>query len=597
MKSKNEEIFRDKLEELSKIKKEYATGYSRYSGIRAVLFLLSAGFILIGAFDGKNLMLVLGIVLFVLFCAIVAAHGKLVKKQAVCDSRIEVCQNYVSRYSEAWRDFSDDGSKYLELSDTVARDIDLLGPNSLYQFISVCHTTIGKKSLADVIKNGRNDNSELAEINSATEELGRKIDYSVEFEASGVRFQKQKRQVDIEKLQNISEINTDISVPVWMKICRFAIPVVMFVLILLVALKYVHYLVPVGTFIVFLSLSILTKSRSDEIIMPCYLAGHGLDDLIDMMRVISDEEFESKRLNSIKILVDNESGALLALKKLERLIQCFNIMYNPLLHQLLSGLVAWDYHIACKVEDWQKKYSKQVSKGIDGISEMEVLMSLSTLARIRETSYACVKNDSKCEVKCTDMYHPLILPDKVVENNAQISNGITIITGSNMSGKTTFLRTLAINLSLAYMGAPVCAGELSTNRMKMFTSMRITDDVVNGISTFYAEILRIKQMAEYRACNEPMICLVDEIFKGTNSADRIVGAKEAITKLSGENSIVVVSTHDFELCSIRDREDKEAVNYHFEEYYEDDKLKFDYKIRNGRCTTTNARAILKMAGF
>ena len=104
-------------------------------------------------------------------------------------------------------------------------------------------------------------------------------------------------------------------------------------------------------------------------------------------------------------------------------------------------------------------------------------------------------------------------------------------------------------------------------------------------------------MAEYKKNNKPMICLIDEIFKGTNSADRIVGATEAITRLAGSNSITIVSTHDFELCKLEDKEGNLAENYHFEEYYEDGQLKFDYKIKDGRCTTTNARAILRMAGF
>ena len=162
-----------------------------------------------------------------------------------------------------------------------------------------------------------------------------------------------------------------------------------------------------------------------------------------------------------------------------------------------------------------------------------------------------------------------------------------------MSGKTTFLRTVAINLVLAYLGAPVCAETLKATYMRIFTSMRVKDDVAHGISTFYAEILRIKEMAVYRKEEKPMLCLIDEIFKGTNSADRIVGAKEVITKLAGSRCMTVVSTHDFELCSITDKNQTPAVNYHFQE----DELRFDYKIRDGRCTTTNARAILRMAGF
>jgi DNA mismatch repair ATPase MutS len=192
---------------------------------------------------------------------------------------------------------------------------------------------------------------------------------------------------------------------------------------------------------------------------------------------------------------------------------------------------------------------------------------------------------------------------KYVSNDAVIDNKLTIITGSNMSGKTTYMRTIAINMVLAYVGAGVCAKSFSVPKMKLFTSMRIRDDVSGGISTFYAEILRIKEMSEYilsaKSDEEavPALCLIDEIFKGTNSADRIVGASEALKKLSGGDSLVIVTTHDFELCDLTTQDGTPASNYHFEEYYLNGELKFDYKLKNGKCTTRNAMALLVMAGL
>jgi DNA mismatch repair ATPase MutS len=292
---------------------------------------------------------------------------------------------------------------------------------------------------------------------------------------------------------------------------------------------------------------------------------------------------------------------LTAFKKLGAICQAYNIVYNPLIHQVLSGILLWDYQLAHSVSKWKKSYGKQIKAAFDGIYEMEFLLSLSVLPKIRNTVPADInqRSDDAPHVEAAGVYHPLISAEKVVSNDAGLTAGVTIITGSNMSGKTTFLRTVAINLALAYIGAPVCADSFSAGYMRLFTSMRVMDDVANGISTFYAEILRIKTMVEFKEKHpdEPMLCMIDEIFKGTNSADRIVGAREAVMCLAGAKSMVVVSTHDFELCSIEDREHNPAVNYHFEEYYEDDKLMFDYRIRNGRCTTTNAQAILRMAGI
>ena len=269
-----------------------------------------------------------------------------------------------------------------------------------------------------------------------------------------------------------------------------------------------------------------------------------------------------------------------------------------MVHALLSGSLLWDFWLATAIEKWKKTYGKRIEIWIDTVSTMEELISLSVVGRVRDYSFPHVVDEEKVTLKAVNAYHPLIKNGEnlAVKNSIDVTENTIIITGSNMSGKTTFLRTLGINLILAYAGAPVCADSLDASYMKIFTSMRVVDDVSNGISTFYAEILRIKNMVEYSKENKNMLCLIDEIFKGTNSADRIIGAKAVIKNLEVPNCISFVSTHDFELCDMAD-ENAKVTNYHFQEYYEKDELKFDYKLRDGRCTTTNAVNILKMAGI
>ncbi|MGL4383649.1 MAG: MutS-related protein, partial [Bacilli bacterium] len=170
----------------------------------------------------------------------------------------------------------------------------------------------------------------------------------------------------------------------------------------------------------------------------------------------------------------------------------------------------------------------------------------------------------------------------------------TIITGSNMAGKTTFIRGVGINILLAYAGARVCASSFEVSSLKIFTSIRVADDLSQGISTFYAEIYRIKQMVQYASLNKAMLCLIDEIFKGTNTNDRIYGAHQALEKLSKPWSSIILTTHDNELCH-KKLTSRTIDNKHFSEYYLDDELLFDYQIKEGPCTTSNAIHILKMA--
>lgn len=591
------EKFRYKREELAGKIEVLKSKYGRISTLRAISFLVGAALLLIGIKDNIAAAGFAGTLFLFAFIWLVKRHSDVVRQTELEESRLWVVCRYIDRYSDEWRSFDEDGTEYLDQNDTVASDIDLLGKSSLFQMINVCHTERGKALLADILKLESFDGDAVEERREAVEELLCVDEFAVCFEAAGNRLGNRKKKADTKRLEAACAETANVF-PVWARICAVLLPAIEITLIILGVFGVLEWAYPLVGFLAVLSFSWLTKSVTDSVILPFYGISYELGDYIDMMKELSGQSFSSRRLSHIHEAICKEGGVLYAFKTLGYIGQAYNICYNPLLHQLLSGIFLWDYQLAVIVSAWKKKYGKGVFGCFDYIAELEVLLSLSVLGRVRMTGWGEI-TDSEADIKlfCEDIYHPLINPRNVKPNSVCLRNGITVITGSNMSGKTTFLRTVAINLALAYIGAPICGKRMNGSYMRIFTSMRITDDVANGISTFYAEILRIKAMAEYRKENRPMLCLIDEIFKGTNSADRIVGAKEVLKGLSGDRCMTLVSTHDFELCSIQDRDGAEAVNYHFEEYYEEDELKFDYKIKNGRCTTTNAKAILRMAGF
>lgn len=487
---------------------------------------------------------------------------------------------------------------YLREDDCVAADIDLLGENSLYQMISVCHTEKGKQTFADHLTTRYIEEAEREQRHAAIKELSGKPEFAVEFETAGRRMEAEKEKFDAEAFEDFCGDVAQGKLPVFAHILRFLLPICEIVSLVLFLTGTISYGYPLAGFLALLVISWLTKFMTDGIIQPVYYASTVSGEYEVMLSLIAEQAFQSEVLARMQQRAGGATGAVRAYHKLKAISQAYNISFNPLVHQILCGLFLWDYQLAAVVSRWKKTYGTQVAGCSDMIAELEDLMSFSVLGMVRETGEGQIDyTETEVHLEGTNLYHPLLLPDQAQGNDVTLGSGITIITGSNMSGKTTFLRTVAINLVLAYLGAPVCAETLKASYMRIFTSMRVKDDVAHGISTFYAEILRIKEMAVYRKEEKPMLCLIDEIFKGTNSADRIVGAKEVITKLAGSRCMTVVSTHDFELCSITDKNQTPAVNYHFQEYYEGDELRFDYKIRDGRCTTTNARAILRMAGF
>jgi hypothetical protein len=260
---------------------------------------------------------------------------------------------------------------------------------------------------------------------------------------------------------------------------------------------------------------------------------------------------------------------------------------------LLNGLVPINILIVLSYSRFMKKYGTDFHKATETIEELEVLASLAIIGQTKE-NITLPKLTEDITLGFTAIRHPLLVEDECIPNSYSRKTNVNIITGSNMSGKTSFLRTIGINLVLMNAGAYVNATAFTATSFKLFTSMRVGDDLAKGISTFYAELLRIKDAIEYSKLKKPMLVLIDEIFKGTNSNDRIQGAISLIEKLNLSNVLMFISTHDFELCGINT---VPISNFHFSEHYEGDKIKFDYKLKEGRCQTTNARYLMKLSGI
>lgn len=588
--------FETELEDLKKRQKKLEHSYSNIGTIRFLMFLVMLGGLIVGLYDSNIPFLAVGIVAVVIFVLLVFRHGKLNEELEYTKAKVIVYERYMKRYDDSWKEFAEDGSEYLTDDDLVAKDLDIMGKNSIYQFICVAGTEDGRQMLAETLRQPEFAAEDRTKRQIAIQELAEKHDFSMNFETLCVKSETGKKK-KYSSDEFVAYCTSDDHIPEIFQVLRFLLPLITIVLLILGIMGKVNLGYSLISFFGVLLFAWITSGVAGQAVMPMISFGYVINDYIRMFELVSGETFDSELLNDIKNTISTDSGALNAVKKLERISAAFNIRYNPIVHQVLCGLFLWDFHLGIMMDKWRDQYGSQVKTWIHAISRMEELLSFAVLARTREVSYPEVTRHEKVEVSAENLRHPLINPSKVVPNDAAFKGGATIITGSNMSGKTTFLRTLGINLILAYAGAPVCAEKMHADYMKIFTSMRVTDDVSNGISTFYAEILRIKSMVEYKKNEMPMLCLIDEIFKGTNSADRIVGATQVIRKLSDDHSMTLVSTHDFELCELKSESGAPAANYHFEEYYEGDQLKFDYKKKDGRCTTTNAMAILHMAGL
>ncbi|MBU3199884.1 DNA repair protein [Clostridium estertheticum] len=317
-----------------------------------------------------------------------------------------------------------------------------------------------------------------------------------------------------------------------------------------------------------------------------------------LLSLIADKDFKSDYLRQLKsnLVTYEGEGAVTAIKKLATIYDKISDRQNSFF-MIFNISLLWDYQCMIEFEKWRINSGKSLEKWFDVIGQVEALSSISNIIYDNPQWTVPLIKDCDFIVKANGLGHPL-LGDKKVCNDITINNekNILLITGSNMSGKSTFLRTIGINLVLSYIGATVCAEKFECSLMKIITCMRTSDNLENNISSFYAEILRIKMIVEETRKNKKVFFLLDELFKGTNSIDRHDGAKALIKQLGEQGASGLISTHDLELCDLQ-YEYFRIKNYNFQEYYVNNEIKFDYKIREGVSTTKNALYLIKLAGL
>ena len=553
-------MYQEKINKLDKI-------YNIYSIIRLILFIgiFTCLFFLKHTF----IYYIIG-ALTIIFIVIIVFHSKVSHQLKFYQTLEDLIKEFNDKKELNFKDQKLPGE-----INNLAKDLDL---DKLYSLINYGYTYKGKKLLFDHLSNPSFSDEEIKQRQEAIKEMYNDHNF---FKNKFIAFSRMKKQKKINydfesfdfnrtnKYKLLYLILSIIGLTVFVLVCCQLLP--WYVLLIMTLINYYA--------------NTLDKNNLKEYKNALDSLSLTFETYNDISKVISEEKFHSKYLIEIKndLLSGQES-----FKKLMFINSLGAFLKNPLTEFIFNGLFSLEGNVYTLFLWWGQKYKDNLFKSIDAIAKEEEIISFTT---INEISDCCeVKFSDELEVSFKDARHPLI--KNCIDNNVDFKHSSTIVTGSNMSGKTTYLRSIGINIVLGLNGSYVIAKEATLSNLKLFTSMRVNDDVNNGISTFYAEIKRIKEMIDYSKEDKKMVCLIDEIFKGTNSIDRIKGATEGIKKLTTDHSIIIVSTHDFELCGING-----INNFHFQEYYEDDKIHFSYKLMDGKCKTSNAQFLMKLAGI
>lgn len=288
------------------------------------------------------------------------------------------------------------------------------------------------------------------------------------------------------------------------------------------------------------------------------------------------------------------------MRRLGRLAAALGVRTNPLLYLLVHLVVPWDFIFTYRLEQVKKEIAHLLPRWLDAWHELEALNSLANFAYLNPHYTFPELTTNSDRFAARELGHPLLKPEAKVCNDFALDheNRIVILTGSNMAGKSTFLRTIGVNLSLAYAGAPVNASSLQMSLFRLFTCIKVSDSVQDGLSYFYAEVKRLQALLAATKADDrlPVLFLIDEIFRGTNSRERLIGSRSYIRALSEGPSLGLIATHDLELIKLAD-EIAGVTNYHFREEVHDGRMVFDYRLRSGPCPTTNALKIMSLEGL
>jgi hypothetical protein len=288
------------------------------------------------------------------------------------------------------------------------------------------------------------------------------------------------------------------------------------------------------------------------------------------------------------------------MKRLGRLAAALGVRTNPILWLLAHVLVPWDFFFTYRLEIVRNEIAHLLPRWLDAWYELEALNSLANFAYLNPRYVFPELTSDEDRLVARSLGHPLLKPGSKVCNDFELDHErrIVILTGSNMAGKSTFLRTIGVNLVLAYAGAPVNAEHVQGSLFRIFTCIKVSDSVQDGLSYFYAEVKRLQALLAATQLDNPMpvLFLIDEIFRGTNSRERLIGSRSYIRALAAGRSVGLIATHDLELVKLAD-EIKGVTNHHFRENVHDGRMVFDYRLRSGPCPTTNALTIMRLEGL
>ncbi len=497
----------------------------------------------------------------------------------------------LDRLRGQWMGKGSPGTEFLDREHPYAADLDIFGPGSVFELLDTTQTQSGKTRLAQWLANPSTPEN-IALRQGAVKESSGKVGLQEKLAASIILQTAQIRTAALLAWANAPAAPASPAT-------RFAmlfLPIITWSLLAMGQYRLYGF-----ALLAQIVLSGMFKKRTTRVVDEMKTTSKELFSLANLIECLEGEKFESARLRQLQLAWKIGGGAAsLALRRVAKTVDWMNSDENKVL-AVLGPLVLLKTQLGFMVEKWRVQHGKHVAGWLDSLGEMETIFALGayTFEHPSDVMPEISIDTRSPEIEAEGLGHPLLPEGRSVRNDAHLSaaHPFIVISGSNMSGKSTWMRSVGTNLVLAMAGAPVRARKFRATPMMIGASMRTADSLQDGISRFYAEIKRLRQIADLTEKRAPVLFLIDEVLSGTNSHDRRIGAAHIAKMLVRHGAIGMMTTHDLALTEVASEVNPPGANFHFEDQFADGKLLFDYKLRPGVVEKSNALALMRSIGF
>lgn len=603
-------IYQDNIQKYSEEATRLSQKLNQLSTLRLIAFLAMVIAIAVLANAGQiTLLLLVAPVSVFAFFALMKRYNEVLQEKRQLNFLTELNEQELQRLDSKISDF-DPGTEFLTVDHAYVSDFDIFGPHSLFQLINRTTTESGNEMLARWLSEPASKQTIVAR-QRAIKELSNDLDWSQSFQASGMAFSNAKSQyrklLDWIKTPVQLLPKKSVYVPIAILLSAATLASGVYYIINAAAPDWYYYILPLVVTL-FINSRILKKVNpiAEEVINNTHQNVKVLGGYHALIQKIELRQFESEVLQNLQSRLNRDGySAANEIHRLKKILHFFqqrgtksDLFGGNKFYPAINFCFLTDIYWIIFSEQWKVRNSNYLADWAAAVSEFEVLNSMAgfacsnpsyTYPEIKKTPYS---------IRFEQLGHPLLSEDKRVCNdfNLEGRGEIDMITGSNMAGKSTFLRTVGINLVLAFIGAPCCAKSASVSSMRIFSSMRTQDNLEEGISSFYAELRRVERLLTLLEQGEPIFFMLDEMFKGTNSKDRHKGGFSLIKQLADLNAFGLISTHDLDLATLAGRHEL-VTNYSFNSEIREGEMLFNYTLTPKLCTDFNASELMKRSGI